>query len=130
MVDKMNPVNWFEIPANNLERAVAFYEHVLGLKLTVHDIGALRMAWFPGIQGAATGATGSLVQAESYEPSHRGSMVYFSVPDIEAALRRVPEKGGKLLHGKKRIRGNDVEYGFVAHFEDCEGNRVALHSTQ
>jgi len=103
---------------------------VLDLKLTVHDMrlgggAALRMAWFPGIQGA-TGATGSLVQAESYEPSHRGSMVYFSVPDIEAALKRVPEKGGKLLHGKKRIG----EYGFVAHFEDCEGNRVALHSTQ
>lgn len=125
MVDTMNPVNWFEIPANNLERAVAFYEHVLDIKLTLHDMGPLRMAWFPGTEGA-TGATGSLVQAETYEPSHRGSMLYFSVPDIEAALKKVPQKGGKVLHGKKGIG----EYGFVAHFEDSEGNRVALHSRE
>jgi len=41
MVDVMNPVTWFEIPANNLERAVVFYEHVLDLKLTLHDMGPL-----------------------------------------------------------------------------------------
>lgn len=125
MVDQTHPVNWFEIPANNLERAVAFYEHVLGTKLTLHDMGPLKMAWFPGTPGA-TGATGSLVQAESYVPSHQGSLLYFSVPDIEAALKKVPEKGGRVLHGKKSIG----EYGFVAHFEDCEGNRVALHATE
>lgn len=125
MVDEMNPVSWFEIPANNLERAVVFYEHVLDLKLTLHDMGPLRMAWFPMHRGAP-GAMGSLVQAQSYEPSHRGSMVYLSVPDIEAALHKVVQKGGKLLHGKKSIG----PYGFVAHFEDTEGNRVALHSSQ
>ena len=125
MVDETNPVSWFEIPANNLERAVVFYEHVLELKLTLHDMGPLRMAWFPMHQGAP-GATGSLVQAKAYEPSHRGSMVYFSVPDIEAALTKVVQKGGKLLHGKKSIG----TYGFVAHFEDTEGNRIALHSSQ
>ena len=48
---KGNPVNWFEIPANDLDRAKSFYESVF-----------------------------------------------------------------------------DVEYGFIAHFEDSEGNRVALHT--
>lgn len=125
MTDKMNPVNWFEIPATDLKRAKAFYEHVLGLELSLHEMGPLKMAWFPMLQGAM-GSTGSLVQADGYEPSHQGSMVYFTVPSIEQALERAQEKGGKLLFPKRSIG----EYGFVAHFEDSEGNRVALHSSQ
>jgi predicted enzyme related to lactoylglutathione lyase len=83
------------------------------------------MAWFPMTQNA-TGATGTLVKAESYTPSYAGTLVYFSVDNIEEALTRVNKKGGKTLNPKMSIG----EYGFVAHFEDCEGNRVALHSTQ
>jgi predicted enzyme related to lactoylglutathione lyase len=50
--------------------------------------------------------------------------VYFSVEDIEETLRKVNATGGKTLLPKKSIG----EYGFIAHFEDTEGNRLALHS--
>jgi predicted enzyme related to lactoylglutathione lyase len=123
MADKMNVVNWFEIPTKDLSRAKEFYEHVLGVELSLNEMGPLKMAWFPMNMGAP-GATGSLVENENYEPSHMGSLVYFSVPSIETALERIQEKGGKVLNGKTGIG----QYGFVAHFEDCEGNRVALHS--
>ncbi|SRR5690606_3307037 len=125
MVDTVHPVNWFEIPALDLERARAFYENVLGCKLSVHALGPLKMAWFPMQRGAA-GATGSLVQHEEYTPSHHGTLVYLSVDDIEPALERVGRHGGRVLSPKKSIG----EFGFVAHFEDSEGNRVALHSTR
>jgi hypothetical protein len=36
----------------------------------------------------------------------------------------VVERGGMVLNPKMNIG----EYGFVGHFEDSEGNRVALHS--
>lgn len=120
-----NPVNWFEIPAADLERAKAFYEHVFEVSLQVVELGPLRMAWFPMVADAP-GATGTLVQAETYTPSHAGAMVYFSVADIPATLARVSAKGGKVLREKMSIG----EHGFVGHFEDCEGNRVALHATQ
>ena len=81
------------------------------------------MAWFPANQGVA-GATGTLIKAESYVPSHSGSMVYLSVDNIDDTLKRVEEKSGKVLNPKTSIG----EYGFVAHFEDCEGKRVGLHS--
>lgn len=116
-------VNWFEIPATDLERTKAFYETVFGVELSIQELGPLRMAWFPMVEGAA-GASGTLVQAESYEPSHAGSMVYFSVDDIDATLERAVANGGKVLHPKMSIG----EYGFVGHFEDCEGNRIGLHS--
>lgn len=120
-----NPINWFEIPAVDLDRAKRFYEAVLGIEMKVSDMGHLRMAWFPMEDGAA-GATGTLMQAESYVPSHEGTMVYFSVEDIEGTLERVAANGGTVLNPKKSIG----EWGFVAHFEDIEGNRVALHSTK
>ncbi|MCB0668718.1 MAG: VOC family protein [Saprospiraceae bacterium] len=122
---KKNPINWFEIPVKNLERAASFYEKILGCKLSIQDFGGLKMAWFPMVQDGP-GATGSLVQQESYIPSYEGSMVYFSVEDINKTLAQVEEHGGKVLNPKNSIG----EFGFVAHFEDTEGNRVALHSDQ
>ena len=123
MATQQNPVNWFEVPATDLQRAIDFYEHVLQTKLSLQDMGNLKMAWFP-MHENAPGATGTLVQAESYTPSHAGSMVYFSVDDIESTLKRVEDKGGKVINPKQSIG----DYGFVGHFEDSEGNRVALHS--
>lgn len=123
MSQQSNPVNWFEIPVNDIERAKAFYEYVFGVTLSVQDLGALKMAWFPMAQGMP-GAAGTLVKAESYVPSYAGTMVYFTVADIDAALKRASEKGGKILRSKMSIG----QHGFVGHFEDCEGNRVAMHS--
>ena len=115
---------WFEIPVLDLEQAKLFYEHVLQEELTLHELGPLRMAWFPMEKGKP-GSTGTLVQAQTYEPSYSGTLIYLEVKDINATLRRVEEKGGKIINSRTQIGEN----GFVAHFEDCEGNRVGLHST-
>ncbi len=118
----MNPVGWFEIPVSDMKRAKAFYENVFACRLQVQDLGELKMAWFPMEQGAP-GAMGSLVESRAYTPSHSGTLVYFSVKDIDAALERVKESGGKVIRGKMDIG----QFGYVGHFEDSEGNRVALH---
>jgi predicted enzyme related to lactoylglutathione lyase len=115
--------NWFEIPAADLARAEAFYEGVLGVTLSNMEMGPSKMEMFPFEQGAA-GAGGTLISAEGYTPSHNGTMVYFSVTDIEVTLGKIGEQGGKTLVPKMSIG----EHGFVAHFEDTEGNRVGLHS--
>jgi len=93
--------------------------------LTKTEMGPLKMAWFPMVQGAS-GATGTLVQAEGYTPSHAGTLVYLSVDDLDGILAKVKANGGKTLVPKMGIG----EYGFIAHFEDSEGNRVALHSNR
>ena len=119
----MNPVNWFEIPVSDMERAKTFYEAVFEVELSLNEMGALTMAWFPmDPQGA--GASGTLILAETYTPSYEGTMVYFSVKDIEAAFARIVANGGKIVNPKQSIG----EFGFVGHFEDSEGNRLALHS--
>ena len=123
MAKAVNPVTWFEIPVADILRAKAFYEGVFGYKLTTAEMGPLRMAWFPMNEGAQ-GAAGSLVKGEGYVPAKTGTLVYFTVPDIPAALEQIMAKGGKVLQAKTSIG----EYGFIGRFEDTEGNLVALHS--
>ncbi len=116
-----NIVTWFEIPVNDLDRARAFYEKVFGVELDLEG----HVAFFPHT-GEGPGAAGSLTRFESYEPSHAGTLVYFGVDDIDDILRRVNANGGKTLLPKTKIGISG--FGFIAHFEDCEGNRVGLHS--
>lgn len=118
-----NPVSWFEIPVTNMDRAKTFYENILDVELDINEMDNFVMAWFP-MNEDSSGAAGTLIKADTYVPSYDGTMVYFAVDDIEAVLNRVKKKGGKVLNEKMSIG----EHGFVGHFEDSEGNRVALHS--
>jgi predicted enzyme related to lactoylglutathione lyase len=79
-----------------------------------------------GCLWGASGATGVLVKAEGYAPSHAGTVVYLTVDNRDGMLTRVHASGGKTLMPKMGIGA----YGFIAHFEDSEGNRVALHSNE
>ncbi|MFY0601321.1 MAG: VOC family protein [Cyclobacteriaceae bacterium] len=118
----MNPINWFEIPVTDMARAKKFYEHILDIEISLHDFDKLLMGWFP-FNHEAPGATGSLVQGKDYIPSHHGSMVYFIVKEIDNVLPKITSVGGKIINPKFEIG----DHGFVAHFEDSEGNRIALH---
>jgi predicted enzyme related to lactoylglutathione lyase len=80
------------------------------------------MALFP-YQRDAEGATGALAKGDSYKPSLLGARVYFSTSDIDATMERAIGAGGKLLYPKT----DTGEYGYVAEFEDSEGNCIALH---
>jgi uncharacterized protein len=119
----MNSVNWVEIPVIDMARAKSFYEAVFGLQISLNQMGPLEMGFIP-MDSNAYGAAGSLVKGEGYVPSYTGVLVYFSVPDIEAVMELIKQNGGKVLLTKTSIG----EYGFVANFEDSEGNKVALHS--
>ncbi len=125
MADQPNAVGWFEIPVTDMPRAKAFYEHVFGIPLHLMEMGPAIMAMFPA-EPASPGAGGALIKTDGYTPSYAGTVVYFSVPDIEATLAKSQGRGGKTVVPKMSIG----EFGFIAHFEDTEGNRVALHSMQ
>jgi predicted enzyme related to lactoylglutathione lyase len=84
-----------------------------------------KMAWFPAKQGGA-GAAGALVSGQGYVPSQAGTLLYLRVDDIGAALARITANDGPTLLSRTGIG----EHGFIAPFEECEGSRVALHSTR
>ena len=121
-----NVVGWFEIPVSDMQRAVKFYQDVLGYEISYYKFGEIEMGWFPW--GDLPGTPGSLVKHEQYyKPSTDGTLVYFTSPsrDLNNELSKVEAAGGKVLSEKKLV---SEEYGYIGLFLDTEGNRVALHS--
>ena len=117
-----NPVFYFEIPVQDMDRAVEFYAKTFGVNFERQSIDGNEMALFPYDVGGE-GATGALAKGDSYKPSLKGTRVYFSTSDIDATLQSAIAAGGKLIYPKTDIG----DYGFVAEFEDSEGNCIALH---
>jgi predicted enzyme related to lactoylglutathione lyase len=122
MASHANPVNWFEIPVTDLARAKAFYTKVLAVEIVESEMGPNKMGSFP-MDRETFGSAGALIQGDGYKPSHDGTLVYINGDAIEPALEAINASGGKTLLPRVSIG----EHGFVAHFEDTEGNRVALH---
>ena len=120
-------VNWFEIPVTDLERAKNFYQKVLSVTLEDLDMEAgkgAKLALFPMPKEGELGTPGALVLSENYVPSDKGTVVYLSCEDLNVEAEKVEVNGGKIVFPKMSIGEN----GFIAHFIDTEGNRVALHS--
>lgn len=122
MASHANPVNWFEIPVTDLTRAKGFYEATLSIEIAITEMGPNQMGWFPMEMGLS-GAAGTLIQGDGYTPSHEGSLVYLNVDAIDPTLAAIEKAGGKTLVPRTSIG----QHGYIAHFEDSEGNRVALH---
>lgn len=124
MLSHPNPVNWFEIPVTDMARAKKFYESAFSVEISENELGPNQMGWFPMEMGTM-GAAGTLISGEGYKPSHEGSLVYLHVESIDPALESITTAGGKTLMPRTGIG----QHGFIAHFEDSEGNRVALHES-
>ncbi len=122
-----NVVVWFEIPAADLDRAVKFYETVLGVTLNRETMpGWPPMAVFP--YDCMGGGVGGCISpaGEHHQPSTGGITVYLHAgDDLAGPLARVEGAGGKITLPKTQI---SPEIGYFAHIIDSEGNRMALHS--
>ena len=83
----------------------------------------MKCAFFPA--DLQNGIGGCIMEAQGYEPTDKGTIVYLNGgEDLSVALSKVEAAGGKIILPKTAIGPN----GFMAHFSDTEGNRVALHS--
>ena len=122
-----NPVVWFEIYADDLARARAFYETVLGVSLSPMPLpggmDGFQMLAFPGTM-ENPGASGTLCKMEGFSPGTGGTLVYFSCADCAVEAGRVEAAGGRVQRGKMSIG----EYGHIALAFDTEGNLFGLHS--
>src|SRR4051812_45173047 len=119
-----NPVNWFEIYVQDMPRAKAFYEAVLGVQLSRLETD-LDMWAFPMNQ-EGSGASGSLVRIPGVPSGGNSVMVYFSCADCAVEAAKVAKSGGKIHRDKFSIG----PYGHIALIVDTEGNMVGLHSMQ
>lgn len=126
-MDRPNAIGWFDLYVDDMDRAAAFYEAVLSLRLEpIEDpTGETLMRGFPANMGAY-GAAGALVKSPYSRPGSGGTMIYFSVADCAVEQERVVAAGGKVLRPKFSIG----QFGWVSLCMDTEGNMLGLNSMQ
>jgi predicted enzyme related to lactoylglutathione lyase len=123
IVVKTNSINWFEIPARDMDKAVAFYEKTFAVSLKREVFGGEPHAVFP-VDKDARGVTGALVSAPRLAPG-AGVLIYLDAPDgVKATLARAQTAGAKEIVPHMAIGEN----GFIAVVSDLEGNQIGLHS--
>lgn len=118
-----NPVGWFEIYVQEMPRAKAFYETVLGTTLSRLGDDGLEMMAFPADM-SAPGTGGALVHAPGVMSGGNSVLIYFNCEDCGIEGSRVEAAGGTVQREKMSIG----EYGFVVLAYDTEGNMFGLHS--
>ena len=62
-----NPVNWFEIYVQDMDRARKFYESVFNMKLKKLEGTEFEMWTFP-MKEEAYGSSGALIKYPGYDP--------------------------------------------------------------
>jgi methylmalonyl-CoA/ethylmalonyl-CoA epimerase len=113
-------IGQISIIAHDLPRATAFYRDVLGLPLL---FTAGNMAFFD-----CGGVRLMLGPASAPELDHPSSILYFRVPDIEAAHRRLVEMGVKIEAPPRLIAPMKTYDLWMVGFRDSEGNIMQLMS--
>ena len=128
MTAKDNALNWFEISVTDINRAVKFYQTIFGIKkMEQQEMMGMKMAFFPR-EDMNGKVSGGLVQGPMHKPGNDGAKIYLNGnPDLANALSKVEAAGGKVVMPKTKIT---AEIGFMAYFNDTEGNTVALHSNK
>lgn len=121
----MNALNWFELPALDLERAYGFYSTVLDEHVRKGTFGNGDLILFnvPFQSGEAVG--GSILVREDLKPTAEGPVIYLNAfGSLSERVSRVEAAGGQVL-----VPFLDLgKFGYAALLIDSEGNKVGLLS--
>jgi methylmalonyl-CoA/ethylmalonyl-CoA epimerase len=112
-------VRQIAVIVEDVERATAFYRDVLGLELlfsipdaAFFDCGGTRLYLTPGEEGVDAGS----------------SILYFRVPDMDAAVKALEDGGGTLEREAQLTAQMEDHDLWLAFFRDSEGNLMSLLS--
>ena len=122
----MTNIAYFEIPADNVERAKKFYNALLGWKIeptkSMGDPAKMKaMQYQDVVTGDAKEGTmnmGGMYRRQMTEQI----MNYVMVDDIDQAIAKVQKLGGKIVVPKMEIKG----VGWTVIIQDTEGNALGL----
>ena len=116
-----NAAVWFEIPVSDQQRSKDFYAAVTGNPLEDEAGGPNAMARFTA-QGEAS-VSGHIYPGKP-AASGTGPTIHLAVNDVDAAVARVAEAGGKVVSPVVSIPA-----GRFAYCLDLDGNSFGVFSS-
>lgn len=111
-------VVWFEIPADNVERARTFYGKLFGWKIEKFA-GGQKPYWLIDTGGADASRNGGMMERQF--PEHTITN-YIGVPSVDEAAVKVEKLGGRICMPKTAV----PQMGYFVVCEDTESNMFAL----
>ena len=118
-----NPVGWFEIYVNDMQRAKTFYQTLFSVELTRIENPDLELWAFP-MSMNHYGSSGALAKMPGLKAGGNSILVYFSSIDCATEVDKVIALGGQIHKPKTSIGA----YGNIALLIDTEGNMFGVHS--
>ena len=118
-VTTLDRIGQISISVKDIDRAVAFYRDVLGMRFLFQFPG---MAFFD-----CSGIRLYLFRNDNLEMAGT-SIVYYQVPDIQEATRGLEAKGVTFLQPPFIVHQDDRHEMWLAPFRDSEGNYLELMS--
>ena len=124
---KNNAVSWFEMPADDLDRASLFYRTVFGWNtppMGADGVYALTTdADGFGNPTQIGGINGGIHRRQGVQDA--GPVVNVSVEDIDATLEHIVAAGGHIIQPRSEVG----EFGLsMALFADTEGNVLGVYT--
>ena len=108
-----------QVRAHDVERAAKFYQEVLGLKLLFKAP--------PGLAFFDCGGVRLMIDhPEKPEFDHASSILYFAVPDIQAAHAEMKQSGVRFEDEPHMIAKMPDHDLWMTFFRDSEDNLLAL----
>jgi predicted enzyme related to lactoylglutathione lyase len=115
-------VVWFEIPADNVERAKKFYGALFGWKIEKFPGAAVDDYWHIDTGGAESSPDGALMKRMYPQQPVTN---YVLVPSVDEAAAKVEKLGGKITKPKTEV----PNMGRFVICRDTENNEFALWET-
>jgi uncharacterized protein len=120
---EIGEASWHELITTDAEAAMKFYHDVFGWQpseaMDMGEMGKYQMFNRPhGMIGGMMNKPPAMAQV----PPHW--LIYFRVPDINAAADRVKKNGGTVVNGPMEVPGGD----WILNAIDPQGAAFALHA--
>jgi predicted enzyme related to lactoylglutathione lyase len=108
---------WFEIPADNIDRARMFYSSLFGWK--IEKFPGMTDYWHIDTGGGDETPDGGLAKRQM---PGQGITNYVNVPSVDQFMGKVEKLGGKICMPKTAV----PQMGYFAICQDPEKNMFAL----
>jgi uncharacterized protein len=120
---EVGDASWHELMTTDAPAALKFYSEIFGWQPSeTMDMGPLgKYHMFNRPHGMIGGMMNKPPEMANVPPHW---MIYFRVPDINAAVERISANGGKILNGPMEVPGGDR----VLNAIDPQGAAFSLHA--
>ncbi len=120
---EVGEASWHELMTTDAPAAMKFYEQVFGWQPSeAMDMGPMGMyQMFNRPHGMIGGMMNKPPEMANVPPNW---LIYFRVPDVDAAAERIKANGGQILNGPMEVPGGDR----VVTATDPQGAAFGLHA--